>query len=211
MSNHPEVVLVHGLWYGSWAMLSLARRLRRAGHVTRYFRYRATGATVASNAGELAEFAGRSAASEVHYVGHSMGGLVILQMLCNEPAMRQGRVVLLGTPLQGSAVARQLMQYTGARALLGQAAESLSHGICSGIEGCEIGMIAGTRAFGLGRLLGQTANASDGTVALAEADAPYLSARIALPVSHTGLLYSAEVAREVCNFLDSGCFSRAAT
>jgi hypothetical protein len=91
-------------------------------------------------------------------------------------------------------------------AFFGLAGDSLSRGLPGLAEGREIGMIAGTRALGLGRLLGQTAQASDGTVALAEADAPYLTDRIELPVSHTGLLYSVEVAQAVCNFLESGHF-----
>jgi hypothetical protein len=70
-------------------------------------------------------------------------------------------------------------------------------------------MIAGTRPFGLGRLLGQSAEDTDGTVALAETEAPCVSSRIVLPVSHTGLLYSAEVARQVCTFLESGRFAPA--
>lgn len=209
MAN-TEVVLVHGLWYGSWSMASLARRLRRAGHALRYFTYRSTTADLAGNADSLAQFVRGSNATRVHYVGHSLGGLVILQMLCNEPLLPPGRVVLLGTPLRGSAVVRNLARFPPAQALLGQAADSLSRGFSDirreGTEGREIGMIAGTRPFGLGRLLGQSADASDGTVALDETRAPFLHGHVSLAASHTGLLYSTEVARQVCSFLDSGRF-----
>jgi len=197
-------------------MNSLARRLRRSGYSLRCFRYRSTAATLASSAIELARFVQGSEANSVHYVGHSLGGLVILQMLSTESMMPPGRVVLLGTPLQGSEVVRKLVRFPRAHALLGQAADSLtrglspgfSHGLRDGADVREIGMIAGTRPFGLGRLLGQSAEDTDGTVALAETEAPCVSSRIALPVSHSGLLYSAEVARQVCTFLESGCFSR---
>ncbi|MGH8035103.1 MAG: esterase/lipase family protein [Lysobacterales bacterium] len=208
MERDAEVVLVHGLWHGSWAMMSLARRLRRAGYALRFFKYRPTVSSLASHASDLAQFVGRSEATKVHYVGHSLGGLVILQMLCSRFAVPSGRVVLLGTPLQGSEVVRRVARLPGAHAFLGQAAEGLARGVPGLVEGHEIGVIAGTRAVGIGRLLGQPAQGSDGTVALAETDAPYLSGRIALPVSHTGLLYSAAVAQSVSSFLESGSFSQ---
>lgn len=203
-----EVILVHGLWYGPWAMAMLARRLRRAGHVVRRFAYQPTASSVAVHARNLAQFVRQGNATTMHFVGHSMGGLVILQMLANEPELASGRVVLLGTPLQGSLVARRLLRLPGGALLLGE----LATGLCQAqpllwAAGREIGMIAGSRALGLGRLLGKPGAVSDGTVALDEADAPELSGRVVLPVSHTGMLFSGQVAQQVLAFLRNGRFS----
>jgi hypothetical protein len=71
-------------------------------------------------------------------------------------------------------------------------------------------MIAGNRSIGLGRLFGQSAMDSDGSVSLSETQAPGLSDRVILPVSHTGMLFSPVVALQVCNFLAAGRFSRQA-
>lgn len=67
-------------------------------------------------------------------------------------------------------------------------------------------MIAGSRAMGLGRMAGLTGKASDGTVALCETQSEILTARITLPVSHTGMLFSSRVAREIACFLEQGQF-----
>jgi pimeloyl-ACP methyl ester carboxylesterase len=202
-----EVILVHGLWYGPWAMAVLARRLRRAGHVVRRFAYHPTASPVAVHARDLAQFTRQSHSTALHFVGHSMGGLVIMRMLANEPALARGRVVLLGTPLQGSQVARRLLRLPAGAVLLGALATDLCQAQPRWAEGREIGMIAGCKAFGLGRLLGRPGAGSDGTVALSEADAPGLSARVVLPVSHTGMLFSGQVGQQVLGFLQNGRFS----
>ena len=108
-----EVILVHGLWYGRWAMGFLGRCLRRRGFTVRRFTYRATESPVAKQATQLALFAQHGGATKVHFVGHSLGGLVIMRMLAGGQSPAVGRVVLLGTPLQGSRVARKLAELPG--------------------------------------------------------------------------------------------------
>ena len=202
-----EVILVHGLWYGRWTMGFLGRYLRRMGFTVRRFTYRATRSSAATHASRLALFARHGSGTQVHFVGHSLGGLVIMRMLAGGQAPAVGRVVLLGTPLQGSRVARKLAQLPGGALLLGQVAGDLSGGHPVPASGFEIGMIAGCRALGLGRLFGQPGVASDGTVGLAEANAPDLSDRVILPVSHTGMLYSSQVASQVADFIRDGRFT----
>jgi pimeloyl-ACP methyl ester carboxylesterase len=210
MSTPPdkeEVVLVHGLWFGGWAMARLAQHLRQRGFLVRHFNYRSTAAGIDVHAADLLQFVRTTSASTMHLLGHSMGGLVILKMLTGEPDLPPGRVVLLGTPLQGSQTARKALQLPGSGAFFGRAATDLCQGHPQPVTGRAIGVIAGSRAVGLGRLLGQHSRTSDGTVALSETLAPGLSARLVLPVSHTGMLFSAEVAREVSHFFEFGQFS----
>ena len=202
-----QIILVHGLWYGPRSMAFLARRLRLTGFTVRLFAYRPTASTVAAHARQLARFARPSDARTVHFVGHSLGGLVIAQLLAGGQWLAPGRAVLLGTPLQGSRVAGKALQLPGGSVLLGQAASDLCRGQPRPAQGREIAMIAGCRALGLGRLFGCSGVASDGTVELTEADAPGLGERLVLPVSHTGMLYSREVARQVGSFLQDGRFS----
>jgi len=202
-----EVILVHGLWYGPWAMTFLARRLRHAGFAVRLFSYRATAAPVAVHAQQLSRFVRHSTAASVHVAGHSLGGLVITHMLATTRELPPGRIVLLGTPLQGSKVARKAAQLPCSSVLFGQVSADLCHGRPLIESDREIGMIAGCRAIGLGRLLGSPGATGDGTVELREADAPGLTGRLVLPVSHTGMLYSRRVAQEVGGFLQHGRFS----
>jgi len=204
-----EVILVHGLWYGPWAMAFLARQLRREGHKVRRFSYRPAAWDVAAHARQLARFTRIDAADVTHFVAHSLGGLVVLDMLANEPGLTGGRVVLLGTPLQGSRTARRVLRLPGGKALLGQVAADLSRGLHRWPEDAAIGMIAGSVALGLGRLVGWPEGGGDGTVGLDEADAPDLTGRVVLPVSHTGMLFSSQVARQVSGFLQNGHFPAA--
>jgi hypothetical protein len=71
----------------------------------------------------------------------------------------------------------------------------------------ELGIVAGTRKIGLGRLFTTFEGESDGTVGVSEARLPGATDFITQPVSHMGLLMSAKVAREAGTFLREGRFS----
>jgi pimeloyl-ACP methyl ester carboxylesterase len=206
VDQKPAVILVHGLWFGSWAMARLARELQRADFKVFRFSYSSTRAGIEANARQLEAFVQAHAVGETHFVGHSLGGLLILRMLSAADDVPPGRVVLLGSPLRGSAVARKSTRVPGGSKLLGLAREDLFTGYARLPEAREIGMIAGSRAVGLGRLVGGTDGPGDGTVAVDETRAPGLAAHRTLPVSHTSMLFSAQVAQMTVNFLQSGRF-----
>jgi hypothetical protein len=112
----------------------------------------------------------------------------------------------LGSPLDGSIVARRTRRIPGSAKLLGQVQEALEQGYGRLPPGRDTGMIAGTRAIGLGSLVGGAGKPGDGTVAVAETRTPGLKDHLLLPVNHTGMLYSSEVARQVACFLQTGSF-----
>jgi hypothetical protein len=60
--------------------------------------------------------------------------------------------------------------------------------------------------MGLGRMFGRFDGLNDGTVAVWETRLPGLSEHIVLPVSHTGLIFDAKVARMAADFLEVGYF-----
>jgi pimeloyl-ACP methyl ester carboxylesterase len=202
-----EVILVHGLWYGSWALRALSRRLHRDGFKIRYFTYPATSASLGAHAGSLYEFARTTKADGLHFLGHSLGGLVILRMLSETPDLPPGRIVLLGSPLGGSIVARRLRNLPGSGKLLGEARTTLEAGYSRLPGDRETGLIAGSMRLGLGFFMGGTGGPGDGTVSLDEASIPGLQDRMVLQVSHSGLLYSGKVARHAANFLETGRFN----
>jgi pimeloyl-ACP methyl ester carboxylesterase len=203
----PRVVLVHGLWFGPWSLALLARRLRQAGFEPHSFPYRTTAAGLDEHARALRHFVGTAVLAPLHLVAHSLGGLVALKMLGLFPDLPAGRVVLLGSPLRGSVVARKSSRLPGGRRLLGAARPVLESGFATLAAEREIGMIAGSRALGLGLLLGGTGGRGDGTVAVDETRADGLKDHMVLPVTHTGMLFSRAVARAVCGFLRAGRFA----
>ncbi len=210
----PEIVLVHGLWYGAGSMALLGRRLESAGYRVRRFAYSTRKVDPETNAARLAQFCRQGGAGKTHLLGHSLGGLLILLMLQREHYFSRdvpaGRLVLLGTPLTGSQVARRISKTPGRRFLLGQSGSMLVEGL-KGIPGDawedrDCGMIAGTLALGMGRLTGVLGGPSDGTVCAGETASERLADHLEIAVTHTGLLFSAEVARQAVIFLSKGHF-----
>lgn len=202
----PHVVLVHGLWFRESWLRVLGGRLEQAGFRVKGFSYRSTKVPLERSAMRLQHLCARDYPDGVHLLGHSLGGLLILQMLQAGRWSRPGNAVFLGTPLCGSAVARQAARWPGASMLLGTAEDPLLEGVRHWPERRRIGMIAGSRPLGLGRLTGGLEKPNDGTVAVAETVHEGLEAHITLPVSHTGLIFSAGVSRQVLSFLSRGRF-----
>jgi hypothetical protein len=71
---------------------------------------------------------------------------------------------------------------------------------------CELGVIAGNRPWGLGRLVLRLPGTNDGVVRLEETEVAGMRDRIVLPLSHSGMLVSARVTRQVAAFLERGAF-----
>ncbi len=204
----PEtVILVHGIWMTSLELRLLARRLRRCGYRTLLFRYPSLRRPLAQNAARLVERIRQQDAATIHLVGHSLGGLVILRALEEHPELVRGRIVLLGSPVNGSVIAQRLHAYRPSRWLLGRSGAGALLGGGPRWGGQQpLGTIAGTRPVGIGQLLGGFSEASDGTVALSETRLAGAHAATTFHSTHFGLLFSRPVARAVCGFLRTGRF-----
>ena len=215
------VVYVHGLWFGGAESVLLRRRLSRALEAeTRVFSYPSIGAGITENAAALGRYLQKIPADRVHLVAHSMGGLLVLELFeqgfaawrarAGSPALPPGRIVLTGSPVRGCRSAVRLARLPLGQALLGRTARDV---LVMPRERRwsrerDLGVIAGDLGVGLGRLLGRMGAPSDGTVLVEETDLPGATAQLRLPVSHTGLVFSAEVARQVAAFLRDGRFER---
>ena len=205
-------VLVHGLWTHGWLMELQRRYLRQEGFDAVCFSYPSVRFTLTENADGLARFARQLAAPVVHWVGHSLGGLLILRMLERETSLKPGRIVLLGSPYVDAHSGRVLARTRLGTRLLGRSvAEWLELAKPAGYPGRDIGVVAGTRSIGMGRLVSRNLPLpNDGAVALAETHIAAARDRIDLPVSHTGMLFSRRIAHQTAAFLRDGRFDRAA-
>ena len=72
----------------------------------------------------------------------------------------------------------------------------------------EVGVIAGTRAFGLGRVIAALPRPNDGMVAVSETCLPGITDHLEANVGHTALVLSDYVAEQCAEFLGHGRFSR---
>jgi len=208
MDVRASVVLVNGLWMPDAALWLLARRLRRAGFRTYIFSYPTVREDLRANAARLRRFLQAVPGDVVHLVGFSLGGLVVRALFRHHPAQRPGRIVLLGCPQQGSRAAQALAGPRPGRYLLGRSLADLNAGLPQdwAWPEREVGVIAGSLAFGLGRLIASLPNPNDGTVGVAETDMPDARDRRVLPVTHFGLLLSTRVASQTAAFLQTGRF-----
>ncbi len=193
------------------SLMPLARRLREHGFGVDTFEY----ATVASDPTKAADrlvermrtISKSNARMPVHLVGHSLGGIVALLALMASDDWPPGRVVCLGSPLNGSALAKRTTHLPGGHWLLGRSAVTLQAGVRGWDQRRQVGVIAGHVRFGPGSFLGAFDGDSDGTVAVAETRLPGIADHKVVGVSHTGLLFSAAVAELTIAFLDHGSFA----
>ena len=204
-----HVVYVHGLWMPGDESLILRRRLAADFGLTLHpFRYLATG-TMSAITARLANFVGALDLPAVHFVGHSLGGLVIYRFLEQFPVQPPGNAVFLGTPCVGSRAAERAGRFGPVAQLMGQsvAEELLQPRERRWTHPRPLGIVAGTQPIGMGQLLAGFAEDNDGTIGVSETRMPGATDHIALPVSHLGMLMSARVARETGLFLTQGHFS----
>lgn len=203
-----RVVLVHGLWMHGLVFAPLRWRLRRCGLISETFTYPTVSSALDSNAGALAARLRQIGGSPPHLVGHSMGGLLILRMLLLEPRLPVGRIVLLGSPVRGSRLARLLERWPPTSRVLGRTMGDWLHLPPARIEpGIQIGVVAGTRSLGIGRFVPSLATPNDGVVAVTETVLDEAADHLTLPVSHSQMLISKPVAEAVVRFLENGSFS----
>jgi pimeloyl-ACP methyl ester carboxylesterase len=201
-----DVVLVHGLWVPGVVMSPLGARLARAGFRCHRFGYFGRARPLQAHAERLARF-GRDI-GPAHYVGHSMGGRVILEALEQDRAVPAGRVLLLGTPARGCMAGRRLAGHAAGRWFLGESEdlwrESDRHARWTRTE--PLGVIAGTLPLGLGRVLGRLPGVNDGVVRLEETEVEGMAGRVVMRVGHSAMLFSSRVAAQAAAFLERGRF-----
>src|ERR1700735_3039768 len=119
--NSVDVVYVHGLWMSGGESLFLRRRLANEfGLQVHPFRYSAALSTMTEITARLQGFVESLGSPKVHFVGHSLGGLVIYRLFERFPKQPPGRAVFMGTPSVASKVAEQASHIRLVASLMGQ-------------------------------------------------------------------------------------------
>lgn len=159
-------------------MLYLERQLSHQGFTVHSMHYASVRRNIAENTRQLHQKIQALKLSNLHIVAHSLGGIIAMRLLQQFPDLPPGRVVMLGTPLNGSYIAKRLMNWPLVNRLL-------ENSMADGLDGQsalprsvnrEIGMIAGNSRAGLGILVGGLPEDSDGTVLLTDVTQPAGSA-----------------------------------
>lgn len=190
------VVLVHGMGRTPVSMYPLSRWLERQGYRTHNWGYWSYRLPVAELARELAKRLAAIAgdASRVHFVTHSLGGILVRGALAEQPLANAGRAVMLVPPNQGSRAADRWAPYVGRLVPpirdLRTAEDALVHALPVPPE-LEIGVIAG---------------AMDGKVSVEESQLPGMTDHVVLPCRHSFVMHRDDVRTLTARFLRTGSF-----
>ena len=199
-------MLVPGLWMPGAAMGLLAARLSRRGYATRLFGYRGR-SPLESNVARLASFARDSLQGRpAHFVGHSLGGVLIFETLNRHPGVAAASATLIGAPVAGSFAGRRLARAGIGRWMMGACGPLWESHVATWKRELPLGVIAGTAPWGLGRALGQMPEANDGVVCVGETAVEGMAAQAMVPLGHSALVVSRRVAKLVEKFVASGRF-----
>jgi hypothetical protein len=208
------VVLLHGLGRSNTAMWLLARRLENAGFLVERVGYSSLRQSPEEIIAEVSsQIRGCCAdhAPRLHFVGHSLGGLVIRAYLQDNPVAHLGRVVLIGTPNQGTPLVDRFQDHclfallgptTGS---LGTDGESLPHRLTT--PHYPVGVIAGVVDRPLNDSL--LPGPDDGLVPVESTKLEGMSDFVVVESGHSALRYDEEVANQVIAFLRRGKFDAA--
>jgi pimeloyl-ACP methyl ester carboxylesterase len=217
LAADPCVVLLHGLWRTENSMNRLEESLAVAGYRVRNIEYESTEKPVNVLA-EEAVTAGLAACGEaqtIHFVTHSMGGILVRQYLEEKDIDQLGRVVMLGPPNQGSEVIDRYADWPGFEWFSGPAGMQLGTGEASvprslGPARFDVGIIAGNQT--INPILSRTLpGRDDGKVSVDATRLEGMNDHMELPVTHVFMMRNEEVIEQVLHYLEHGHFDRPAT
>ena len=208
-----QVVLLHGFGRQGNAMFLLQKRLRDAGykaHSIEYASLQEPPDVILEKVAVQIELCCRDDRRPVHFVGHSLGGLIIRAYLDQKLLKNLGRVVLLGTPNQGSELVdiygeSWLIKILGPTArILGTDEGSFPNRI--GPPYYPLGIIAGTSSFSVTD--DQLPGPDDGLVSVKSTKIDGMTDFLLVDTSHSMMRYNETVAMETIHFLKWGRFSQ---
>jgi len=213
MSDDETVVLLHGLGRSSWSMWIMQRRLESAGFHVENVDYPSRRYSIDALADYLRERLAERGVIDgrrLHFVTHSMGGIVARAYIAEYGRRDLGRVVMLAPPNGGSEIVDLLGENRLFRAIVGPAAVDLGTVESSaprrlGPAQFELGVIMGSRSLNpVGSWI--LSGPDDGTVTVESAKLEGMRDFALVPASHTFIMTDRNVAERAINFLRYGRF-----
>lgn len=218
-SPRGSVVLLHGLARTSDSMAKMARALEADGYRVCNVSYPSREHTIEVLTADFVAPAVRACLSNepgaVHFVTHSLGGIIVRQLVKSTPALRIGRVVMLSPPNHGSDVVDKLGTWGLFGLVNGPAGQQLGTGRDSipqtlGPAAFEVGILTGSRTINpiLSLLIPGT---DDGKVSIQSAQLEGMRDFCVIPSSHPFIMSSDPAIEQTLVFLAGGRFTCHAT
>jgi triacylglycerol lipase len=217
-SESEVVVLLHGLARSASSMAPLARSLESAGYRVCNLSYPSRKHSVEKLTSEFVAADVRACTSRsvqpVHFVTHSLGGVIVRQLAASAPDIHIGRVVMLSPPNHGSEVVDKLGGLFLFRLINGPAGQQLGTGSLSlprslGEPTFDLGVITGKRSVNP-ILSGLIPGKDDGKVSLESAKLVGMKDFIVISSSHPFIMKNREAVAQTIKFLRDGTFAHPA-
>jgi pimeloyl-ACP methyl ester carboxylesterase len=195
-------------------MSTLGEFLKESGYHVWNVDYASTTQSVAENSADAIGLTLRDSlgaqCKKIHFVTHSLGGILVRDYLSRYSIENLGRVVMLGPPNQGSEVVDNLKDWslfkwingpTGAQ--LGTDARSVPKQL--GPVDFELGVIAGSWSINwINSML--IPGPDDGKVSVQSTKIKGMQDHIVLPTTHPMMMTNKDVLSETLEFLQKGRF-----
>jgi len=214
ISNQQCVVLVHGLWRSGWAMRSIANDLEDFAYQTVSVSYPSTSMSIPEIAENYLpaaiEECQQGGAEQVHFVSHSMGGIVVRQYLQNNHLPVGSKVVMLSPPNQGSELSEKFGDAGWYQHIVGPAGVSLSKkegGIISSLKAVKepVGIIAAYRDWSLWPSA-WLPEPNDGTVSVESMKLAEMDDFVLVNSGHAMMRFNDNTHKQIRHFLSKGAF-----
>lgn len=208
------VALLHGLWRTENSMNKMEKRLREHGFTVANIKYDSRDAEIDVLAAETLPraVAACEGTERIHFVTHSMGGILLRSYLKENDIAQLGRSVMLGPPNQGSEVIDNYADIPGfewfsgpAGLQLGTGSESVPRAL--GPVRFDVGVIAGTRS--INPILSMSLpGPDDGKVSVDSTRVDGAADHIEMETNHVFMMRKQEVIEQVIFYLENGRFNR---
>ncbi|WP_340121173.1 esterase/lipase family protein [Methylobacter svalbardensis] len=210
------IILLHGLFRTSRSMNKAGELLAAYGYNIINVDYPSRSADIGALAQQYIGQALKQCATEgvkkIHFLTHSMGGILLRDYLANQAIDKLGRVVMLAPPNQGSEVVDKLGSWRLFYYLNGPAGLQLGTGSNSvpnrlGPVNFQLGVIAGSKTANpfLSRLI---PDVNDGKVSVSRAQVAGMQDFIVMPYSHPFIMRRVAVIEQALHFIQQGYFAR---
>lgn len=205
------VVLLHGLGRSQWSMLRMARSLEDEGYRVVNLGYpsrdHTVGTLVDTLAAELEQCCART--DTLHFVTHSLGGILVRTWVHDNDPANLGRVVMLSPPNQGTGIVDRLpdrlLQLVMGPASVQLGTDSASVPVDLPPVDFELGIIAGDAS--LNPLFSWwLPGEDDGMVPVESTWVEGADDFLVVPYTHTFIMHRGRVIEEVLSFLRTGSF-----
>ena len=213
--KYESVILLHGLARSSRSFTDMGEKLNTAGYHVINVDYPSRNQTVEmlveNYLVDVVEACQSTKPEKIHFVTHSMGGILVRQYLANHVLKSLGHVVMLSPPNQGSEVVDVLGRVPGFYALNGPAGQQLGTDADSlpntlGPVNYSVGVITGNKSINpiLSMLI---PGANDGKVSIKRAKVAGMSDFLVVPQTHPMIMKSDAVISQTIAYLQHGRFS----